>query len=200
MDVKNKIDFYGIVILICVFIAFYFIASIFLERMKPNEEITDNKPAIEDVDPNYVDEKLIVSNLYQEARMLYDVVNSKFRVDQDDVIVIDEITYKKIVNFDEVVSHLFTDNGVLKYVSDLGGYFAYTDDKYYLAGNLVNYQTYYFRGDTTNIYVIDANDEEINAIIYEKWTSNNKNTLATIKVVKVNNVWLIDNISILDSE
>ena len=132
--------------------------------------------------------------------MLYDVVNSKFKVDQEDVIIIGEITYKKIINFNEIVDGLFTDNGLDKYISDLGSFFAYTDDKYYLAGNLVSYQTYYFRGDTTNIYVLDANDNEINAIIYEKWTSNNKNTLATIKVVKEENEWLIDNISILASD
>lgn len=197
---KNKISFYGITILICVFISFYFIASIFLERMKRDEEIKEDIPAIEDVDLNYTDEKFIVNNLYQNVRMLYDVVNSKFKVDQEDVIMINDITYKKITNFDEVIANLFTSNGLSKYISDLGSYFAYTDNKYYLAGNLVSYQTYYFRGDTTNIYIMDANDEEINAIIYEKWTSNNKSTLATIKVVKQNNSWLIDNISILASE
>ena len=87
-----------------------------------------------------------------------------------------------------------------KYINDLGAYFAYTDEKYYLAGNLVNYQTYYFRGDDTNIYITDATDNTINAIIYERWTSNNKNTLATIRVIKENNSWLIDNISILSNE
>ena len=64
---------------------------------------------------------------------------------------------------------------------------------------MVNYQTYYFRGDNTNIYVLDANENEINAIIYERWTSNNKNTLATIKIVKEDR-WLIDNISILSND
>ena len=87
-----------------------------------------------------------------------------------------------------------------KYISDLGSYFAIMGEEYYLAGNLVSYQTYYFRGDKTNIYVTDVNDNEINAIIYENWTSNDKNTLATIKVVKVDNEWLIDNISILANE
>ena len=57
-----------------------------------------------------------------------------------------------ITNFDTVTVNLFTDNGLSKYISDLGSYFAYTDNKYYLAGNLVSYQTYYFRGDNTNIY------------------------------------------------
>ena len=79
-------------------------------------------------------------------------------------------------------------------------YTNYTNEKYYLAGNLVSYQTYYFRGDTTNIYVLEATDDTIEAIIYEKWTSNDKNTLATIKIVKVDNTWLIDNISILANE
>lgn len=200
MYVKNKISFYGILILICVFISFYFIATFFLDRVKHDETITEEIPAVENDNKNYIDEKEVVTQLYQDIKMLYDVVNSKFKVSQEDVIIINDITYKKIVNFDEVVGHLFTTNGLDKYISDLGSYFAYTDETYYLAGNLVNYQTYYFRGDVTNIYVLDANDDVINAIIYERWTSNNKNTLATIRVVKENDSWLVDNISILSSE
>ena len=196
---KNKISFYGIVILICLFISFYFIASLFLNNMRHDEEIKEDIPAVSDKDNDYDDEKQIVTQLYQNVRMLYDVVNSKFKVDQEDVIIINDITYKKITNFDEVVGDLFTENGLSKYISDLGSYFAKTSEKYYLAGNLVNYQTYYFRGDNTNIYVLDANENEINAIIYERWTSNNKNTLATIKIVKEDR-WLIDSISILSSD
>lgn len=199
MYVKNKISFYGIVILICVFISFYFIATFFLDKMKHDEEIPSDIPAVSDKDTNYVDEKEVITQLYQDVKMLYDVVNSKFKVSQEDVIIINDITYKRITNFDEVVGNLFTSNGVSKYISDLGNYFAYTDDKYYLAGNLVNYQTYYFRGDETNIYVLNANESEINAIIYERWTSANQNTLATIKIVKEDK-WLIDNISILSCD
>ena len=197
---KKRMDWIGILILICIFVTFYFITSIVLDNVKHTEEIDDDNLAIEKIDPSYENEKDVVSRLYQSVRMLYDVVNSKFKVSQDDVILINDITYKKITNFDEVVGDLFTENGLSKYISDLGSYFAKTSEKYYLAGNLVNYQTYYFRGDNTNIYVLDANDNEINAIIYENWTSNNKNTLATIKVVKEDNEWLIDNISILASE
>lgn len=197
---KKRMDWIGILILICIFVTFYFITSIVLDNVKHTEEIDDDNLAIEKIDPSYENEKDVVSRLYQSVRMLYDVVNSKFKVSQDDVILINDITYKKIVNFNEVIDGIFTDNGVNKYISDLGSYFAIMDEDYYLAGNLVSYQTYYFRGDNTNIYVLDANDNEINAIIYENWTSNNKNTLATIKVVKEDNEWLIDNISILASE
>ena len=200
MCVKNKMSFYGILILICIFISFYFISSLFLDKMKHDEEIEDKNPAIDKGNVELINEKEIVDDLYQDVRMLYDVVNSKFKVDQEDIIVINNITYKKITNFEEVVFGLFTDNGLSKYINDLGSYFAYTDDKYYLAGNLVSYQTYYFRGDNSNIYIIDSSDTEINAIIYEKWTSNNKNTLATIRIVNENNNWLIDNISILANE
>ena len=196
---KNKITFYGMIILISLFVSFYFIVSLFLENMKHDEEITSDIPAVGEIDTDYEDEKEIVTQLYQDVKMLYDVVNSKFKVSQDDVIVINDITYKKIINFDEVVGNLFTSNGLDKYISDLGSYFAVTSDKYYLAGNLVNYQTYYFRGDNTNIYILNASENEINAIIYERWTSNNKNTLATIRVVKEEK-WLIDNISILSSD
>lgn len=199
MGVKNKISFYGIVILICVFISFYFITTIFLDKMKRDEEMPSDIPAVNDKVNNYIDEKDIVTKLYQEVRMLYDVVNSKFKVSHEDVIVINGITYKMITNFDETVGNLFTDNGLSKYINDLGSYFAYTDEKYYLAGNLVNYQTYYFRGDDTNIYILDANENEINAIIYERWTSEKQNTLAMIKIVKEER-WLIDNITILSSK
>ena len=115
-------------------------------------------------------------------------------------ITINNITYKRITNFDSVIGGLFSNAGLNKYISDLGSYFAYTNDTYYLAGNLVSYQTYYFRGDNTNIYVTGVSDNVIDAIIYEKWTSADKNTLATIRVVKENNKWVIDNISILSCE
>lgn len=197
---KKRMDLIGILILIGLFVSFYFITSTVLDNIKHDEEIQEDDMAIEEIDPNYVEEKEIVNGLYQNVRMLYDVVNSKFKVDQEDVIIINDITYKKITNLGEVIDGLFTSNGFDKYVSDLGSYFAITSEKYYLAGNLVSYQTYYFRGDTTNIYVLDATDSVINAIVYEKWTSNNKSTLATIKVVKENNSWLIDNISILSSD
>ena len=197
---KKRLDWFGIIILIGLFISFYFITTLFLDNMKHDEEIKEEESAVQEVDPSYDDEKDIVSRLYQDVRMLYDVVNSKFKVSQEDVIVINDITYKKITNFNDVVGNLFTQNGVNKYIKDLGSYFAITNDTYYLAGNLVSYQTYYFRGDNTNIYVLDANDTEINAIIYEKWTSNSKNTLATIRIVNENDKWLIDNISILANE
>ena len=99
-----------------------------------------------------------------------------------------------------MTGNIFTSNGINKYIRDLGSYFAYTDQGYYLAGNLVSYQTYYFRGDNTNIYITEASDNQIDGIIYEKWTSENKNTLALIKVVFENDKWLIDNIEILSTE
>lgn len=197
---KKRMDLKGILILICIFISFYFIASILLNKYKHDEEINHENNAIKDNETSYINEKDIVDNLYQDVRMLYDVVNSKFKVSQEDTIIINGITYKKITNFSEVTNNLFTVNGLSKYITDLGSYFAYTDDAYYLAGNLVSYQTYYFRGDNTNIYIQNVTEDTIEAIIYEKWTSNNKNTLATINVVKENNNWLIDNISILSSE
>lgn len=197
MKIKNKMSFYGIVILICIFLAFYFVATFFLDKIKPDKQVESEIPTINETDRNYNDEKDIILQLYSKAKLLYDVVNSQFKVSQDDTIIIKDINYKRITNFNAIMDNLFTSNGVFKYINDLGNYFAYSDDSYYLAGNLINYQTYYFRGDNTNIYVLNANETEINAIIYEKWTSNNKNTLATIKLVKENN-WLIDDITILN--
>lgn len=190
----------GMVILIVLFILFYFITSFFLEKRNISKNTVDNTEQSVIVDDSHDKEKAIVNNLYKDVRILYDVVNNKFRVDQDDTVTIGDIVYKKIVNFDEVMNPIFTDNGVKKYVSDLGNYFVYLNGNYYLAGNLVSYQTFYFRGDNTNIYITNVSENEINAIIYEKWTSNNRNTLALIKVVLENDKWLIDKIDILSAE
>lgn len=198
MKIKNKLSFYGIIVLILLFISFYFLATFFLDRIKLDNEVDEDLPPITSADENYTKERDIVLNIYQRARLIYDVVNSQFRVSSDDIITIKDITYKKIVNFDEVTKNVFTTNGIDKYINDFGSYFVRTDNGYYLASNLSNYQTYYFRGDDTSIYVLDADDSVINAIIYEKWTSNNKTTLATIKLVYENS-WLIDSISILSN-
>lgn len=199
MKIKNKLNFYGIVCLIFFFVSFYFIASFFLDRIKPDKEVNEELPPITSVDKNYTKEKDIVLNSYNKVRQIYDVINSQFNMSSDDIITMNEIIYKRITNFDEVMNGVFTINGINKYISDMGNYFAKSNDVYYIASNLANYQTYYFRGDNTNIYVIDANQEEIDAIIYEKWTSNNKSTLALIKLVKEDN-WLIENISIFNHE
>lgn len=196
MKKMNKI---GMLILIVLFVLFYFIADFFLAKGNENKSSIDNNTVIDDTNNN--DREIaIIKGLYDNVRILYDVVNNKFKVSQDDIIVIGDITYKKITNFDEVMNNLFTENGIKKYISDLGNYFAYTENGYYLAGNLVTYQTYYFRGDNTKISITSALDKEINGIIYEKWTSNNKNTLATIRVVLVDNRWLIDDITIIATE
>lgn len=197
---KNNMNRKGVLILIGIFILFYIITIFFLDKRNINKEIPKKEETETKENINYDNEKAIINNLYKEIKILYDVVNNKFIVDQTNPIVIGNITYKKITNFDEIMNNLFTENGTKKYIETLGNYFAYTDDGYYLAGNLVSYQTYYFRGDTTNIYIIDTKENEIDGIIYEKWTTNNKNTLATVRVVNDNNKWLIDNIDILSNE
>lgn len=190
----------GVLILMVIFGLFYFITAFFLDRRNENKTtIPVEEKEVSETD-NYDDEKNIVSNLYKNVRMLYDVVNNKYKVSQEDTITIGDVIYKKILNFDEVTNSVFTEAGRKKYVEDLGSYFAYTEDGYYLAGNLVTYQTYYFRGDNTNIFITNAKDDEIDGIIYERWTSNNRNTLATIKVVYSDSKWLIDRIDILASE
>ena len=197
---KKDISKISIIVLIIIFALFYIITTFLLDKRNLNKNIKPTNEPIKEENKNNENQKEIVNNLYQNVRILYDVINNKFKVDQNDMITIGDIVYKKITNFDEVTSKVFTTNGINKYIKDLGSYFAYSDSGYYLAGNLVSYQTYYFRGDNTNIYIIDANDNEINAIIYEKWTSNNKNTLALIKVVLANDKWLIDNVDILATE
>ena len=127
-------------------------------------------------------------------------INNKFKVSQDDIQLVGDITYKKVSNFDEIMDKYFTSNGIQSYLNLLNNYFLILDDEVYLAGNLVSYQTYYFRGDNTNIYVIDKSDNSIKAIVYEKWTSNNTNTLALFDVVLENNKWLINDVSILSTK
>ncbi len=163
---KKNMNAIGIVILLGLFLIFYLVATYFLDRRNLTKEVP-KKDDTEITDKlTYEDEKNIVKNLYDEVRILYDVVNNKFVVDQDNTIVIGENVYKKITNFDDVTKNIFTSKGLEKYINTLSNYFAYNDDNYYLIGNLVNYQTYYFRGDETNIYILDATDVEINDIIY----------------------------------
>ena len=197
---KNKMNVIGMITLIFIFTLFYLIANFFLGQKSENKTTIDNNDDAIVEDSSYDKEEDIVNKLYNDVKILYDVVNNKFKVDQENVIIIGDITYKKITNFEEVMNNLFTDNGIKKYIDKLSNYFAYTENGYYLAGNLVSYQTYYFRGDDTNIYITSADDNEINGIIYERWTSNNKNTLATIKVINENGTWLIDDITILSTK
>ena len=199
-EMKKNLNAIGVFIVICIFILFYIVTTFLLDRRSINREIKPNDEIVNKDADNYDNEKAIVANLYKNVKILYDVVNNKFRVDQDDTININNVIYKKITNFDTVMNNLFTSNGIKRYISDLSNYFAYTDSGYYLAGNLVSYQTYYFRGDNTNIYITDVKENEIDGIIYEKWTNNNTNTLALIKVVKENDKWLIDEINILSNE
>ena len=193
----NKI---GMLILIGIFVIFYLITTYLLDRRNLNKEVPVKENNTVDKGNNYDDEKAIVGSLYGDIKILYDVVNNKFLVSQDDTINIGNMVYKKITNFDSVMNNLFTENGIKKYISDLDNYFAYTENGYYLVGNLVNYQTYYFRGDDSHIYITNKTDDEIDGIIYERWTANNKNTLATIKVVNQEGKWLVDNIEILATE
>ena len=198
---KKNMNRTGVLILIGIFLLFYIITTLLLDKRNIKKNIPPKEePEIKEEDNNYDNEKEIIASLYKEVKILYDVVNNKYKVDQDDTITAGDIIYKKITNFEEVTNNVFTESGVNKYITDLGEYFAKTENGYYLTGNLVNYQTYYFRGDNTNIFVTDVKDNTIEGIIYEKWTNNNKNTLALIKVVNVNNKWLIDNIDILATE
>ena len=200
MEKNKKMNHIGMIILISLFFIFFIITSLFLERRENKDNEVENTVLPEINTNNYEYQKGVISSLYGNVRVLYDVVNNKFKVSQDDVINMGDIVYKKITNFDEIMNNYFTERGINKYIADMGNFFAYNEDGYYLAGNLVSYQTYYFRGDNTNIYILNANENEINGIIYEKWKSNNKNTLATIKVVKSDSKWLIDDITILSSE
>ena len=53
MKIKNKISFYGIIILILFFISFYFVTTFFLDRIKPSKEVEENIPSINENDNNY---------------------------------------------------------------------------------------------------------------------------------------------------
>ena len=197
---KNNMNRIGVLIVIGIFLVFYVVTTFLLDKRNLSKEVPQKEEPVETEKVDFEEEKKIVEGLYQDIKILYDVVNNKFTVSQEDTITQGNIIYKKITNFDEIMNNLFTEAGTKKYLEDLSNYFAYTENGYYLAGNLVNYQTYYFRGDTTNIYILDSSDDEIDAIIYEKWTTGDKNTLATIKVIKKEGKWLVDNIDILSTE
>jgi len=198
---NNNMNQIGILILVVIFVLFYIVASFFLDRKVPNSQV-EVPPITENMESvlSNTEYMHIINNLYNDLRILYDVVNNKFKVDQNDTLTVGEITYKKVINFDEVMNKIFTEKGINKYLKDLDSYFAITNDGVYLAGNLVSYQTYYFRGDNTNIYVIDCTEDTVKAIIYEKWTSNETNTLATIDLLKIDNNWLVDDVTILSNK
>lgn len=194
---KNRMNLIGMGILIVLFILFYVLTTYFLDKKVDtntvDKEVNNEVVQVNDNDANIA----IVTNLYNSARIIYDVVNTQFKLDLEDNFLEDEVIYKKITNFDLVMDEIFTANGKKDYLETLNSYFKVVDDNVYLAGNLVSYQTYYFRGDDTNIYIVDASADKIKAIVYEKWTSNNTNTLALIDVLKVSDNWFIDNIDIL---
>ena len=195
---KKDLNKIGVVILIAIFLLFYLITTLLLDKRNISKKTIQNEEPVVKENTGE-EEKNIINNLYKDVKILYDVVNNRFTVSQEETITIGDIVYKKITNFDEVMQ-IFTENGINKYINDLGSYFAHSEDGYYLAGNLVSYQTYYFRGDNTNIFILDSNPNEIKALIYERWTNNNKNTLAKIKVINKEGTWLIDNIDILATE
>ena len=197
---KNNMNKIGVLILIGIFLVFYLVTTFFLDRRNLTKEIPEKNNEIIDKNVSYEKEKSIVNDLYNKIKILYDVINNKFVVNNDEFITINDTVYKKITNFDEVMNNLFTENGINNYINTLNNYFIHNEDGYYLIGNLVNYQTYYFRGDDTNIYITDVTDKEIDAIIYERWTSNNKNTLATIKIANHDGKWLVDDVDILKAE
>lgn len=196
---KKDLNKIGVVILIAIFLLFYLITTLLLDKRNISKKTIQNEEPVVKENTGEEEQKNIINNLYKDVKILYDVVNNRFTVSQEETITIGDIVYKKITNFDEVMQ-IFTENGKNKYINDLGSYFAHSENGYYLAGNLVSYQTYYFRGDDTNIFILDSNPNEINALIYEKWTNNNKNTLAKIKVINKEGTWLIDNIDILATE
>ena len=123
----------GMIILIIIFIIFYMVATFFLDRKVPSNQVEINPPLNDNLNNELSNTEYvyIVNNLYNDVRILYDVVNNKFKVSQDDTLVVGEITYKKITNFNEVMRKLFTDNGIKKYLKDLDKYFAVTDDGVY---------------------------------------------------------------------
>ena len=196
---KNNLNRSGILILIGIFLIFYLVTTFFLDRRNLSKNIPVKDEPIINENSDEV-QKNIIKGLYDNVKIIYDVVNNKFITDTEDTITIGDIVYKKITNFSDVMDNYFTEKGQKKYLSDLNNYFAITENGYYLAGNLVNYQTYYFHGDETNIYITDSKENEITGIIYERWTTNDKNTLATIKVINNGEKWLIDDISILKTE
>lgn len=194
----KKFSYIGIGILVAVFGLFYGITSVILDKKVGNNHVNNIELPSEDINQNK-NEIDLVNNIYTDIRMLYDVVNNRFKVKQEETIIVGDITYKKITNFDEALK-LFTQNGKNNYLLTLKDYFAKTENGIYLAGNLVSYQTYYFRGDNTNIYILESNENSIKALIYEKWTSNGTNTLATIELLKENNKWLVEKVTLLSSK
>ena len=101
----NKLNKYGMLVLVVIFFLFYIITTSLLDKRNINKEVIDNDNVVVE-NNNYENEKKIISDLYKDIRILYDVVNNKFTVSQEDTITIGNIVYKKITNFDEIMNKL----------------------------------------------------------------------------------------------
>ena len=104
---KKNLNHIGIAILLALFILFYIVTTITLDKRNINKTEVKNEEPIKDENTNY-ESKNIINNLYKEARIIYDVVNNKFKVDQEDTITIGDIIYKKITNFEEIMEWAHT--------------------------------------------------------------------------------------------
>ena len=91
---NKKLSSIGILSLLGLFLIFYIVANFLLEKrdVKDKKEIDANKDVIKEQVNN--DKQIaIINRLYSDVRILYDVVNNKFKVSQDDVIVIGDIAF-----------------------------------------------------------------------------------------------------------
>ena len=82
-------------------------------------EVEEDIPSISENDNSYTKEKEIVLKSYNKVRLIYDVVNSQFKVSSDEQVIMNDKVYKRITNFDDITNGVFTLNGINKYINEI---------------------------------------------------------------------------------
>ncbi|MDD4547210.1 MAG: hypothetical protein PHI05_00450 [Bacilli bacterium] len=137
--------------------------------------------------------KRLVTESYEKLLVIHSL-GDVFKVDNN-IVEMDELQYKRITNYEEVINEMFTENGKNVVNENLRDYVLKIADVYYLKLDELNNETEYKNSKYIKVEVIDNRIEynvntKIN-FIDQKGTLENK-----IVLVKENNKWLIDDYKI----
>lgn len=133
--------------------------------------------------------KKIVSEKFEELISIH-TFDKVFKID-DEQIRIDELLYKKILNYEEVINNTFTENGKQIINENLRKYVLTIGDNYYLKLDELNFETEYKKHRFEKVEVLNEKlnfkiKSQIN-FIDQKGTLDNQITL-----IKEKDKWLID--------
>ncbi len=120
--------------------------------------------------------------------------NNVFKIDEEQ-IEIDDLWYKKILNYEEVLNENFTENGKKILNENFKKYILQIGNNYYIKLDELNFETEYNKSQFKKVEVtenrIDYNIKTSIKFIDQKGTLDNK-----IILIKEKDKWLIDNYKI----